>query len=374
MLDFTRALYLGMHHSSRTLRPWDQLTNGLPAVVESPVEHVRVARRVARLMGMESATVARSTLHLIFDIFSSLSNERVTLYVDSGVYPIVRWGVAWAVALGVQVNMFRHHDVEALAQQIRRNTLGMSQPIVITDGWCPRCGQAAPIDQYLEQVRRFGGMLIMDDTQALGIFGYCDNSRPTQYGQGGGGLLRWFGLTGLDIVVVSSLAKAFGAPLAVLTSSTKIISRFKTNSKTRMHSSQPSAADVLAAEHALDLNVSYGDTLRQRLSQLIRQFRHGLTEMGLVPKGALFPVQILTADCGIDPPLLYRQLYRIGVRTILLGADPPHQMELAFVINARQSPNDIRQAVDSIAKCVRQHNTKNIKELNYGSSILSTKR
>lgn len=372
MLDFTRTLYLGMSHPKSSLRRWARLTTGLPAILGSPDEHVRVAGMLGELMGMESATLARSTLHLVFDLFGFLSNKRVALYVDSGVYPILSWGAALAASRGIPVNVFRHHDAEALGEKMSRNTLRIRQPIVVTDGWCPRCGESAPIDRYLEQARRFGGILIMDDTQALGIFGDYVKFRPGPYGKGGGGLLRRFGLTGSDIVVISSLSKAFGAPLAVLTSSAKMVSRFNANSQTRMHSSQPSAVDVLAAEHALDLNACYGEMLRQRLSGLVRRFRHRLTEIGLSAKGGLFPVQVLTPNCGINPALLYRQLYRRGIRTVLLRDNSPHKMELAFVINTRQSRCEIHFAVDALARCIRQHTTKNRKERHYGLSKLST--
>jgi hypothetical protein len=47
--------------------------------------------------------------------------------------------------------------------------------------------------RYLESARAFEGYLIMDDTQALGIFGYAPDAEAP-YGHGGGGMLRRAGL------------------------------------------------------------------------------------------------------------------------------------------------------------------------------------
>ena len=50
----------------------------------------------------------------------------------------------------------------------------------------PCCGAPAPLTDYLKILRTWGGHLIIDDTQALGILG----SHPgpdVPYGRGGGG-------------------------------------------------------------------------------------------------------------------------------------------------------------------------------------------
>ena len=45
--DFTSALYLGMHHPSRSLRGWDRLTTGVPAALGEPPRAARLASRAA---------------------------------------------------------------------------------------------------------------------------------------------------------------------------------------------------------------------------------------------------------------------------------------------------------------------------------------
>ncbi len=62
-------------------------------------------------------------------------------------------------------------------------------------------------------VRRFGGLLVIDDTQALGILGR-NPGQDAPYGRGGGGSLRRANIQGPDILVGASLAKGFGVPIA----------------------------------------------------------------------------------------------------------------------------------------------------------------
>jgi 8-amino-7-oxononanoate synthase len=340
-----------MRHPSRSLRPWPRLTTGVPAALATPVSAVQVAQTLASLQGCERGVLAPSTLHLFWDLFGILSGDGVVIYMDAGVYPIARWGVERAAGRGVVVRCFAHHDSDALYHLLKRDAHRRTRPLVVTDGWCTRCGKPAPIAAYLAHAREFGGRLLMDDTQALGILG--DGPDPdTPYGRGGGGLLRWFNIEGPDVLVVSSLAKGLGVPVAVLAGSEAEIRRFEAQSETQMHCSPPSAAVVHAVEHALALNRQCGDALRRRLAQLVHRFRNRLAKAGFSARGGIFPVQVLTPVAGIGIRTLHTRLLRLGVRTVLLRAHSGQGAELSFLINARHSPGDIDYAMEALAHTV----------------------
>jgi 8-amino-7-oxononanoate synthase len=193
MLDFTSSLYLGLRHASGSLRPWDQLTTGVPAALAAPPGSDKVAEGLAALVNCDRATLAPSTLHLFWDWFGMLRSDRVGIYMDAGVYPIARWGVERAGSRGVPLHTFPHHDVAALRRLLRQDRDRRLRPVVVTDGFCPGCSRHAPIAAYLDSVRAYGGQLVMDDTQALGVFG--DSARRCALGRGGGdrygGQHRW---------------------------------------------------------------------------------------------------------------------------------------------------------------------------------------
>src|SRR4051794_22212057 len=312
MLDFTSALYLGFGHPSRSLRPWSQFTSGKPAALAAPSEAATIARLLAELQGCERVTLLPSTLHLFFDLFEVLRPRGIKLYIDAGAYPIVRWGAERAAARGVPLRQVPHYDPIAARRMIAADEDAGSRPVIVADGFCPTCGRPVPLRQYVQCVAPYDGYVVLDDTQAIGIWGQAP-SHHDPYGKGGGGSLRLHAVRSPNIIIGSSLAKGFGVPLAALGGSARFTRCFEARSETRVHASPPSITALRAAEHALRLNQQCGDALRRRLGGLVARFRENLHGVGLDGLGGLFPVQILASDQGSDPVRLQRSLLAAGV-------------------------------------------------------------
>jgi 8-amino-7-oxononanoate synthase len=349
MLDFTSALYLGMRHPSGTLRPWRQFTTGVPAALASPALAHTTAQALASLQGCEAATFAPSTLHLFWDLFRVLTvGTETTIYMDAGTYPIAHWGVERVAARGVRVRRFGHHDAQSLATQILEDERKGARPLVVTDGFCPSCGRLAPISDYLRLARERDGRLILDDTQALGLLGHTQ-SPSAPYGMGGGGVMRYHNIAGPEVLVVSSLAKGFGVPMAALSGSRAEVQRFEAKSDTRVHCSPPSIAVLHAAAHALEVNFRQGEALRLRLARLVRRFRQRLRAMGLSAIGGLFPVQTIAPRHSLDALAIHERLQASGIRTVLRRSRRGPGALLTFVITATHHLRDIDRAADALA-------------------------
>lgn len=340
MIDFVSALYLGMRHASSSLRPWTQITAGKPAALD-PVEGAQqVAAEMALLQGCEAATLGTSTLHLVWDMFGPTGLAHSAIYLDEGAYPILRWGVERAAARGVVVRSFRHHDAQALTHALWLDRWRGLRPLVVTDGICPGCGNVAPLGKYLECALWFGGALLMDDTQALGILGR-DAHPNAPYGQGGGGSLQWSGLESRHVVVLGSMAKGFGVPAAFMSGSRQMVKQFEAESETRMHCSPPSIAAVRAAENALQLNRDQGEILRAKLVALVTRFRRALLSIDLTLDGGLFPVQTISTLTAAEALGLHEHLLHRGIRTVLHRGRTDNGIKISFLINASHRPKEI---------------------------------
>jgi 8-amino-7-oxononanoate synthase len=341
--DFTSALYLGIEHGSRQLAGWERLTLGKPAALESPPGAAAVERELAALAGCERALLAPSTLHIFWDLIAMLAQGGVRLFVDDGLYPIGRWGVERAVARGTVATAFRRHDAGALARAMAN---GRGVPVVVADGFCPACGRSAPLSDYLDCVVARGGMVVIDDTQSLGIFGRWPDRWPP-YGSGGGGSLAAAGVRDPRVVVVSSLAKAFGAPLAMLAGAERVVAAFENRAATRVHCSPPSAAAIAAAAGALEMNSRSGDALRRTLASRVARFRRGLG--ALAASASLFPVQPLRLPAGSNVRRLYEGLWERGIQTVLSRGENDARARLTFVLTARLRDSEIDHALAALA-------------------------
>jgi 8-amino-7-oxononanoate synthase len=346
MLDFTSALYLGLEHASWSLPGWDRLTLGKPAALQEVPGAEQVQRELAALTGCEQVLLGASTLHLFCDLFAILAGRNVTIWIDEATYPIARWGTDRAAALGVLVRRFGHHNAAALRRAM--GSASAVRPVIVTDGYCPLRGSHAPLAEYARCAAAQRGLLIVDDTQALGVFGRRTESMEV-YGSGGGGSLQYFNLRDREVVVVSSLAKAFGVPMAMLGGSAALVEMFRENSATLVHCSPPSAAAISAAQRALELNARFGDLLRRQLAERVVRFRQALP--GLLAVESLFPVQPLKLP-GIDARALYRELLGRGVRSVLHRDASDGSPRISFVLTARHRLSEIDSAVESLADLI----------------------
>jgi 8-amino-7-oxononanoate synthase len=349
MIDFTSSLYLGLDHPSAVLDPWPALTLGRPAALEDPPGGVGVARSLELLQGLPAATLAPSTLHLFWDLFHLLQRTRRTvLLLDAGAYPILRW--AARASCSRRVMTFAHHDageLAALAERLRRNG---QRPVVVTDGYCPGCNRTAPLRAYADVCDAHGGLLVLDDTQALGVLGR-NPTASSAFGDGGGGSVRWHALSGRRIVVGASLAKGFGAPLAVLAGPQPLLRRYLAESRTRLHCSPPSVAAIHAARRALNYTAICGALLRERLARLAARLRERLGQAGLAAVGKLpFPVQSFRTRTADDAMRLHRRLFDAGVRALVTAGCDNAIPRLTFIITAKHGERDIDRAGDAIRR------------------------
>jgi 8-amino-7-oxononanoate synthase len=260
-------------------------------------------------------------LHLFWDLFGILAGCRVAIYLDAGAYPIAWWGVERAAGRGVPVYRFPHQDVLTLQQLLLQHPPYL-MPVVVADGLCAACGCLSRL---------------------------C----PPRRGLAGAGRHPGPGASWCpDVLVISSLAKGFGAPLAALSGSRDAVQQFEARSQTRTHCSPPSVAAIHAADHALKINADHGDALRAQLARRIQRFRRRLAEIGLTAQGGLFPVQTLKLPLSLDVKGLHRQLLNFGVKTVLRHGHNGNA-QVSFIITARHRPGEIDQAVRALAAATR---------------------
>ncbi len=233
MLDFTSSLYLGLGHASGSLGPWTQLTTGVPAALAPPPGAAKVAEGLAQLQGCERALLGPSTLHLFWDLFGMLAGTGgIALYVNQGAYDCTVGNGPSTAA--------RRAGRRLSAQKCASIGSMRGEGAVAGRSWSPT-GAAPAAAAHCRSMRiyrssgRTGACWCWTIRRAWvsGAIRQCAGA----YGQGGGGSLRRRGCGGTDVIVVCSLAKAFGAPVAALSGSKAMVECVEARAQTRVHCS-----------------------------------------------------------------------------------------------------------------------------------------
>ncbi len=353
MLDFTSALYLGLTHPGRSLGDYPQLTTGRPSALSEPPGAVETAAAFASLLGCEAASLFPSTMHAVWDLLGIAARRGASVLRDAGTYPIAAWGAERAASLGASVTLFRHLDAGHLAAKVERARAAGTWPLVVTDGYCIGCSRVAPLAEIAAIVRPAGGAVLVDDAQLFGIAG-AQPGKDRPFGEGGGGSVPLHGLEGTpEVLVVSTLAKAFGAPITVVAGSRDWMDLLRSEGETRVYTSPPSVAAIRAAGAAYRENALHGDALRARLLARTRLFRERAQRAGARLGGGLFPVQDVLSASGAAASALHGRLLRRGVRGVVSSSACAPVPRVRFVLTASHEPRDLARAAEVLGEELR---------------------
>ena len=234
MLDFTSALYLGLRHpSSGRSAPGTALTLGRPAALGEPPGAAASRRSSRGLQGCEQTR--------------SCCRQRC---ICSATCSACSPASGWSSCAMPRCIRSRAGGWNRPPQSVCRPTVFPTTMRQRSRAWCAvrrgRSGDRSSSPMVTARAaatwRRFRAMR---NSRSAAAATWCSTIRrrwacsamrrivPNPYGNGGGGALRWHGVSGPHIIVGSSLAKGFGAPLAVLAGSGELIDRFRAPQRER---------------------------------------------------------------------------------------------------------------------------------------------
>ncbi len=339
MLDFSSSLYLGLNHATQQLDSWHSLTLGKPTSLEPTADYDELTRELEQLTGTKNMMLGTSTVQLLFDFAIWLQKKSVTFFLDEDCYPIAK-KVFIAVNHIGRTKILRHYDPGDLVRGLRSRLNPNKRPVLVIDGYSQVKGEICPLLQYCEVLERHHGILIIDDTQLLGVYGQ-DAQLDLPYGRGGGGAVKAIDCSYKNIIYVSSMAKGFGVPAAFLSTTGWNISDFLNQSLIINHCSPVSNAHSAAIKHALWINGNYGEQIREKIYKLVFQFKRRLAKVGIGTIGGNFPYQTVPSNYGLSAQKLYMYLQHKGIKTVLHEFKSSNTTAISFLITARHNLNDI---------------------------------
>jgi len=357
IVSFVSASYLGIEQdprvheaACRALGRWGvALTT--PRILGADRLTLELEDRLAHFTGQPAAMVFPSTTHVALDTIPLLVAKGGVVFVDTWAYPTHLPGIHAAQRAGARVVGFPHNDIDALKRLVARAGPRGSK-VIVADGIYPEGGPPASIETLITLAEDAGATLYVDDSHGLGVLGTPPATSSYPYGRGGGGVVRWSGRPYTRGVLVGTLSKSIGVPVAFLAGSAATVRTLRRASSAVVHSNPPAIPNIAAALAALDVHEREGDQLRRRIAHLVRYFRQGLARCGLAAISTdIFPLQAVSCGTVRDAVAAGRALMARGVWPVVQAGSTHGSTRvgtLRFPITARHSVDDLEQAVNAL--------------------------
>ena len=241
-------------------------------------------------------------------------------------------------------NRYQHADTQDLQSQLSNIDTEKSRTLVVTDGVFSMDGDIAPLSELAKQTKARGAWLMVDDAHGFGVLG-----------KGGRGCIDHFGLSMDDVpVLIGTFGKAFGTAGAFVTGSETLIETLIQNARPYIYTTAMPPAVAAATIAALDI-IETEDWRRDKLQQLIAQFRTGISELGLDVLPSSTPIQPLMIGDAQKAMAISQVLAEQG---ILVGAIrpptvPENTARLRITLTATHTEKHVEQLLAALEKAHR---------------------
>jgi len=171
--------------------------------------HHALEERIASISGKEKALVFSSGYQANVGIISALVGRGDAVFADRLSHASLIDGIGLS---GARCFRFRHNDMNHLEALLRKHGDSFKTRLVVTETVFSMEGDRAPLAGITDLKDRYGGMLMVDEAHATGI-----------YGAQGGGLVVEAGLSERVELVMGTFSKALGSFGAYVAGSSRIV-------------------------------------------------------------------------------------------------------------------------------------------------------
>lgn len=308
--------------------------------------HVSLETRIAAFCDKPAAKIFNSAYTANLGLALAIQNKKTYWIGDALNHNCIIRAMRIANVPRSNKAIYRHNDIEHLAELIAAVPEGIERVIVIFDGTFSMRGDHAPIDRINAVLaphrQRFaeGLITVVDDSHGIGAYGAT--GRGTEEITGG-----------KADVVVGTFGKAFGVNGGFVAASQEIVEAIRQKSDTYIYTNPLSVADCAAAEMAVDVADSAEGLQRlENLHARIAQFRAGLDALGQESIPGAHPVVPLMIRDTEKTTAMVQGFFENGVLVVGLNFPvvPQGDQTIRIQINAAHTEADIAQVLSVLER------------------------
>ena len=298
--------------------------------------HKQLERRIAGFLGTEDTILYSSCFDANTGLFETLLGDQDAVISDELNHASIIDGIRLSRARRLR---YRNRDMAGLEAQLKASG-DARRRLIATDGVFSMDGYVTPLGEICDLADRYGAMVMVDDSHAVGFVGARGRGTPELHG-----------VTDRVDIVTGTLGKALGGASGGYTSGRKeIIGLLRQRSRPYLFSNSVAPAVAGASLKVLDLLES-GDDLRARLRENTAWFRQRMTGLGfdiLPGDHPIVPVMIGDAARATQMAdlLLEKGVYVIGFSYPVV---PAGKARIRIQVSAAHSREDLQTAATAFA-------------------------
>jgi len=341
VLNFCANNYLGLANDERIVSAardaMDEWGFGLASVrfiCGTQELHVELERRVSEFLGTEDTILFSSCFDANGGVFEALFDSRDAIISDELNHASLIDGIRLSKAARYR---YRNRDLGDLEAQLKEAS-GSRRIVIVTDGVFSMDGYFAPLDGICDLADRYGALVLVDDSHAVGFIGANGRGTP-----------ELMGVESRVDIYTGTFGKALGgASGGYVSAHGEIVALLRQRARPYLFSNTVAPAVVAGTLAALDV-VAEGSELRQKLRANAALFRQLMTNAGfdLLPgEHAIIPVMF--GDAALAARVADRML-ELGIYVVAFSYPvvPVGKARIRVQLSAAHSDDDIRRCVDA---------------------------
>ena len=303
--------------------------------------HKELEGRLSRFLGMEDTILYSSCFDANGGLFETLLDEKDAIISDELNHASIIDGVRLSKAQRLR---YRNSDMNDLEAKLKEAS-GARHKLIATDGVFSMDGYVANLKAICDLADRYGALVMVDDSHAVGFMG-----------AGGRGTHEHCGVMGRVAIITGTLGKALGgASGGYISARSEVIGWLRQKSRPYLFSN--SLAPMIAATSIKVLDMlERDDSLRKRVHHNARMFREGLKKAGVnIIDGEHPIIPVMTYDAPLASRmadmLLEEGIYVIGFSYPVV---PQGKARIRTQMSAAHTEEEITRAVGSFTKVARE--------------------
>ena len=300
--------------------------------------HRELEQRLSAFLGVEDTILYSSCFDANGGAFETLLTAEDAVISDEFNHASIIDGIRLCKAQRFRYKNCNLADLEAQLQAA--DAAKARFKLVVTDGVFSMDGFIAPLREICDLAERYGALVMVDDSHAVGFMGQTGRGTPEHCG-----------VMGRIDLISGTLGKALGgASGGYLSGKKEIIALLRQRSRPYLFSNSLAPAIVASSLAALDL-ISTSTAFRDRLEENTKFFRAGLTAAGLTLKPGAHPiVPVMLGDAALSQRFAARMLEKgVYVVGFFYPVVPQGAARIRTQVSAAHSRADLESAINAFA-------------------------